>query len=523
MQENLFNSINRNDFLNFNTEQLRHFFDTQKSFADDLLIFKEKLEKENVNLKKYIKELEEKILLIEGQRVKFKNKIFDKSSEKSSHNTDIIQPNKNNTGKRKKSKATLLPSERYPDATIIERDLTLEDIPNCSCCGNIMKDSGMTEDSEYLTIIPKEYLIIRQKRHKYRCDKCHGDVKTTPCPPRIIPGSTYSDDMIMDVALSKYCDLVPIERYSTIAGREGFKDLPPQSLIGVTHQLADFIKNVYHNIKKEVMSSSVLHADETPHRMLEGDAKKRWYLWGFSTAESSYFDIRDTRSGDIASELLSKAECEYLISDVFSGYQKCVGETNKSREILGQPKIQHVYCNAHSRRKFKEAEAQFPEEAKFFIDQYKEVYRLEKIGREDLTILGKMRQKMKPLFKALKNHSLIEREKFSSKSSLVVAIDYFLKNYIGLTLFLDKLNLPIDNNHQERLLRNPVIGRKTWYGTHSKRGAETAAILFTLVESCKLNNINPRAYFDKLIHSIHTKNILFTPKEFKSINLPDTG
>ena len=83
---------------------------------------------------------------------------------------------------------------------------------------------------------------------------------------------------------------------------------------------------------------------------------------------------------------------------------------------------------------------------------------------------------------------------------------YFLKNYDGLTRFLINSELPIDNNPAERLLRSPVVGRKTWYGTHSKRGAETSAILFSLVGSCKLNQINPREYFKKLAKNIIKAN-----------------
>lgn len=93
-----------------------------------------------------------------------------------------------------------------------------------------MHDTGMTENCEYLTVIPRQYLIIRQKRHKYGCGKCHGALKTAPVPKRITPGSTLSDELILDVAMSKYCDLIPVERYTSMAAREGLKDLPPQSL-----------------------------------------------------------------------------------------------------------------------------------------------------------------------------------------------------------------------------------------------------------------------------------------------------
>jgi hypothetical protein len=106
------------------------------------------------------------------------------------------------------------------------------------------------------------------------------------------------------------------------------------------------------------------------------------------------------------------------------------------------------------------------------------------------------------------------KSSYSTKSSLVKAIDYFNKNYNELIYFLRTEDLPIDNNSQERLLRNPVIGRKTWYGTHSKQGAETNAVLFSLVESCKLNKINPRDYFKDIVHAIHEKRAIFTPHEY---------
>jgi len=96
---------------------------------------------------------------------------------------------------------------------------------------------------------------------------------------------------------------------------------------------------------------------------------------------------------------------------------------------------------------------------------------------------------------------------------LVKAIDYFIKNFDELTYFLKLEDIPIDNNSQERLMRNPVIGRKTWYGTHSKKGAETNAVLFSLVESCKINKVNPRDYFRDIVHAIHEKREIFTPGE----------
>ena len=154
-------------------------------------------------------------------------------------------------------------------------------MPECSCCNEKMTDSGMTEDTEQLGTIPAQYFVIRTKRHKYRCGKCHGDIKTAPSLPSIKPGSICGDSLIIDVALSKYCDLIPIERYSSIAGRLGLEDLPHQTLIESTHYLANFVMEAYRITREDVLSDKLVQADETTHRMLEGDDRKSWRLWGF--------------------------------------------------------------------------------------------------------------------------------------------------------------------------------------------------------------------------------------------------
>jgi transposase len=478
--------------------------------------FRIKLQGEVQRLHAQNEELKQKTFFIEEQFITIKNKLFGKSSEKSPKrdeaDDEAAKPNK-----PKKTKIQL-PSQRYPNAPLIERDVELKTLPNCKCCGTEMADSGMTEDSEFLTVIPAEYIVIRQKRHKYRCGKCHGDLQTAPAPPRIKPGSSYSDEMMVDVALTKYCDLIPIERYSAIAGRAGLKDLPPQSLIESSHYVAEFVRSAYDRLKLEITKEKVLHADETPHKMLEGDKKSNWYLWGFSGLKTSYFEIHDTRSGDVASELLKDSNCEFLVSDVYSGYGKAVKDTNDYREEKKLPKIKNVYCNAHARRKFKDAKDRFPDEAKFFMGQYEKIYKLESDAKEDKPDqIPNYRHQMAVYFEGMKNRAMENMAGYSSKSSIAKAMSYFLKNFKDLTLYLKNPDLPIDNNPQERLLRNPVIGRKTWYGTHSIRGAETAATLFSLVESCKLNKINPREYFKKLIEDLHLGKNPYTPKEFNNL------
>ncbi|MGK5087986.1 IS66 family transposase [Bdellovibrionota bacterium FG-2] len=271
-----------------------------------------------------------------------------------------------------------------------------------------------------------------------------------------------------------------------------------------------------------MLSNKILHADETPHRMLEGDEKENWYHWGFTNKIAAYFDIRDTRSGDVASDFLKKSACEYLMSDVYSGYGKAVRVTNEYRVPHGLPKIRSIYCNGHSRRYFKKAQKSYPMAAAHFMDCYRSIYCLESqlttLRQKDPDLPDKfildIRAKMLPFYEKMRAIAQADQVKYSSKSSIAKAMNYFLENYEGLTLFVTSSEFPIDNNAAERILRNPVIGRKTWYGTHSRQGAETTAVLFSIIESCKLNKVNPREYLPALVAALHCGQPPFTPHTY---------
>ena len=509
-------------FQTLTQEQLIQYIHAQ----EDLI---KQLTRVNAGLKKRAEELEDKSVLLGEHLIAIKNELYGKSSEKvaapeTTTGDDLDSVASTQAEKKPPRKRVRLPSERYPDAPLIERQVTLESPEPCRCCGEILTDSGMTEDREFITKIPEQFFVVREKRHKYRCGRCHGDLRTAPALPAIKPGSAFSDEFIQDVAVSKFCDLIPIERQVKIAERKGFPGLPPQSLIETTHYLAEFLSGVYEKLRAETFASRVLHADETPHRMLEGDSTSNWYFWGFSGQKSAYFEAHSTRSGDVASSLLKGAACEVLLSDVFSGYKKAAREANEFRAKEKLPLIQTSYCNAHARRKFKESEA-FPEQRDFFVRRYQRIYRLESEAKDPEkppetlhARLAEARAAMRPIFEEMKAQAVYWLPAFSSKSSIGKAMSYFLKNYDEFIFFTTagQLDVPIDNNAQERLLRNPVIGRKTWYGTHSKQGAKTTAVLFSVMESCKLNGVNPRDYLKAVVADLHAGKPAYTPSQFKA-------
>jgi transposase len=468
-----------------------------------------------------LKEWRQRIEIYEGIIFRSNRRQYGRKSERSepTASTEATPP-------EPRSDTSKLPSERYPEAEVLVDNINFSAPQVCPSCGGLMEDSGMAETSEYLDIRPKEFIVVEQRRHKHRCSGCHGAIVTAPLPPRITPGGTYSDELIVDVALSKFCDLIPVDRYAKMAGRSGLEGLPPHSLIQASFRLAKFMSPVYELIKREVLSEEVLRADETPHRMLEGDEKKRWYLWGFSIEKACFFECHASRSGDISTEVLKSSNCLILLSDVYSGYQKSIRLANEIRIEDGRQPILPAYCNAHARREFWIGDWDSPEmteDQKIMIKYYKEIYKLndESMGLSPEEILQK-RLKMKPHFEAMKSEAEAKTPGYSSKSQMGSAYSYFLKNYHGLTLFLANHLVPIDNNGSERLLRSHVVGRKTWYGTHSPKGAEVAAVHFTVVETCKLNKLNPREFYLDVVQRIHSGQQLLTPSQYKAQLEPNT-
>lgn len=200
---------------------------------------------------------------------------------------------------------------------------------------------------------------------------------------------------------------------------------------------------------------------------------------------------------------------------MYSGYGKATRFANEQRRRAGLPEIRNGYCNSHARRYFHKAWSTY-RESQFYLDHYHEIYQLNGDAKsQPPPRVLELRAQMRPRFEAMRKKALDELPGYPEQSKYGKALRYFLENYEGLTLCLVDPGIPLDNNSQERLLRNHVVGRKTWYGTHSERGALTAAILFTLVESCKLNHVNPREYFKQLVTDLHDGLEPRTPHEFK--------
>jgi transposase len=288
------------------------------------------------------------------------------------------------------------------------------------------------------------------------------------------------------------------------AERQGLKGVQPQSLIEQTHYLADFLKPIYERLKQSIEKSVYLQADETHWKMLEGDDKHRWQLWGFFGETAAYYEGHDTRASEVASDFIENCKASYLVSDAYSGYKSCTKGTS----------IKNVFCNAHARRKWTDAEEKFPEEIKPMIEWYQDLAVIEKEIKALPPDVKKAERDLrsKPIFELMKKYC--ETLWSLPKSLLGIAQAYFLNHYKELTCFLEDGRLPIDNNLSERGLRGPVLGRKNYYGNHSKRGALTMQILYSIIESCKINGVEPHKYILDTVKAIHESKSPLLPSGY---------
>ena len=382
----------------------------------------------------------------------------------------------------------------------------------------------MRETSERLEIIPMEIFIVQVERVRYHCKCCQSAPVTAVLPARIAPNTSLNDSVLVEAAIAKFYDLIPTERYAKMLSRSGI-DISDKLLFLAQCYLARALRPVYIMLKEEVLKAKVIHADESPHRMLENnEGKSLWYLWSFCTSTSVYFEIHNTRAGSVSIEFLKGSQAAVLLSDVYSGYIRTIREVNEYRQSKGIAPLASAYCNDHARRYFFYAKEHAL--ADQVLDVYEKIYAIEAkvqgmietpiyAGPENSRHALGLRQTMDPLFEQIYDLSCKILLENMSASSIGQGANYFLKNLPGLTKFLTDLDIPISNAPAERSVRNPAVGRKTWYGTHSRKGAETAAVHFSLFESCRLNQVNPREYYNHLAKLHNAGKPLVTPHQYK--------
>ena len=379
-----------------------------------------------------------------------------------------------------------------PKLPIVPREYALDEADRaCPKCGGALTEiPGQTEDSEEITVVERCFVLAQNKRKKYRC-ACNGCIETAPGPPKLTTrsdrrGRRYSIEFAVEVAVGKYLDHLPLERQVRIMRREGL-DVDSQTLWDQSEALARVLRPTDNALERYVLSDSMLGADESWWRLMEKKNSKKWWAWAKASSNAVHYKILDSRSHDAAREVLNGYR-GIVIADGYEAYAAL-----KKPGAGGAFTLAH--CWAHARRKFVEAENNFPEPCKEILDLIRDLYLVERKAGGDRSKLAALRaERSKPIVDKIQERAIDLLSRALPESGLGKAIKYMLRLWPGLTRFLDDPNIPLDNNATERALRGLVLGRKNHYGSRSKRGTEVAALFYGLLESAKLVGVEPRRY-----------------------------
>jgi transposase len=369
------------------------------------------------------------------------------------------------------------------------------------CQGELRK---LGEDvSEMLEYVPASFVVIRHVRTKLSCTKCDCIVQAE-APSRPIERGVAGPGLLAHVLVSKYCDHLPLYRQSEMYARQDV-ELERSTLADWVGGSARLLEPLVEALHRYVIAAGKLHADDTPVPVLApGQGKtKTGRLWtyvrddrpaGDSAAPAVWFAYSPNRKGEHPERHLQKF-CGTLQADAYAGF-------NQLYENGG---IEQAACWAHVRRKFYDLEqAHASPVAREALQRIGALYGIEEMirGTPPDERRAVRQAQSKPLLDSLRQWFEAILSKLSRKSETTVAIRYALSRWDALARYIEDGHIEIDNNAAERSLRGVALGRKNYLFAGSDTGGERAAVIYSLIGSAKLNDLDPEAYLREVLTRI---------------------
>lgn len=379
-------------------------------------------------------------------------------------------------------------------------------------CGCPLKRIGEVV-AEKLCIKKAEIYIKQEIRPKY-APSCQcatgigasGEVKIAPVPPQIVPRGIATPELVAHVVTAKFVDGIPLYRQESQFGRMGI-DIGRATMVSWILIAAAACSRLLELLTEEVLAGPLINMDETRLQVLRELGRNNTttsYMWvcrgGPPDRPGILFRYEPSRAGKIPEEFLRDYK-GYLQTDGYTGYQS----------VGNREGISHLGCWAHVRRKFVDVikgtkgvgKAGIAQDV---INRIGKLYEVERQAREeklnDNQIVARREQEARPILNEIKV-VLDQRQKTTPPRSLLgKAIAYALNQWPRLTVYLQKGFLRPDNNLAENTIRPFAVGRKNWLFSGSPRGAEASALMFSLIETAKANNIEPNAYLQFLFTEV---------------------
>jgi transposase len=356
-----------------------------------------------------------------------------------------------------------------------------------------------------IEILERRYIkkIFKKKKYKlkehFTSQVNDKDIILTARVPGLLPGMNYTTDFVASVVADKYISHMPLERQVREMESLGLKGMQNSTLSRLCAVAAGALEPLQEAILSELLESdTALHIDETPWG-IQNKKERDGFMWVISNRCGSYYFFKPTRSAKILTEKL-RGYSGPAVTDGLETYNS----------VLADAKIPHAYCWAHARREFFKLEGHDPTVTPI-LDSIDELFKIERQAK-DFAELKKLRAtESSRVIRDLKELLLSEYPKSRDGSQKRKAILYVSKRWPGFELFLSDTRIPLSNNEAERTIRHAVMGRKNYYGSGSHTGAETAATLFTIIESCKKNDLDPRTYLASVLKWLAESDDLETP------------
>jgi len=426
--------------------------------------------------------------------------IADPKLEEASLETITYQRKKKQAGQRE-DKLKDLPVE------VIEYRLEKHE-QICPCCQGILHEMS-TQVRQEIKVIPAQIISVKHVQYIYACRQCEKENITTPIikaemPRPILPGSLASPSILAYIMDQKYTNSLPLYRQEQQFSRLGI-ELSRQTMANWLLAAADpWLKIIYDRLHEQLLEKDILHADETTLQVLKEpgrSAESKSYMWLYRTGRDGppivLYDYQTTRASKHPDSFLSGFK-GYLQTDGYSGYGKLASVT-----LLG--------CWAHARRKFTEALKALPADQKdkpvaasIGLGYCNKLFAVER-QLKDMSAKERYEKRLelsKPLLSEFHIWLKRQRQQTLPKSMFGQAITYCLNQWDALNTFLLDGRLEIDNNRAERSIKPFVIGRKNFLFSNTPRGARGSAIIYSIIETAKENNLKPYNYLMHLFEQL---------------------
>ena len=397
--------------------------------------------------------------------------------------------------------------------------VVLEAPATCRCCGGDRLRKLGEDVTETLESIPRSWKVIQTVREKFTCRDCE-TISQTPAPFHAIPRGWAGPSLLALVACEKFGAHQPLNRLCDQFAREGVA-IPLSTLADSMGAVCVALQPILSLVEAHVFSASRLHGDDTTVPVLAKGKTETGRIWtyvrddrpfaGTDAPAAMFYYSRDRRAEHPKAHLSRYAGL--FQADAYSGYQDLYDPGRRPGPLI------EAACWSHARRPFfqmadvasaarrkahKDAKVVLSPIAIDVVRRMDEIFAIERDlwGMPPDQRLAERQRSVRPLVDALRMAMSQKRSVLSPRHDLAKAMTYMLKRWAAFTRFLDDGRVCLSNNAAERALRGIALGRKSWLFAGSDRGGQRAAAMVSLIVTCRLNDVDERAWMADVIERL---------------------